>query len=482
MNNNLRLQKPAQYIVLFLLATIPCIFGAVHPITTGVYTVIILLVLGGWLLLNAGRSRDLRFFSFGHILLLFFIFSIVLSLIPLPLQWLAALSPARNSFLEAANQLAGINIQYAPFGYNSTSGILTVSFLLALSFYAATLKILLRSDPSFLKKILFTCLSIGAIEAVYGLLQTMNPQLGVLWLSDIKQFKGMARGTIIYKNQYAALLNMIWPLTAGLALLYFKTTPPHKSKPRRKHSSRSSSKKRNSDHAANRRLQGFFFLFITSLIILAVLFSQSRGGILSMILILSILLISLPISLKNKFSLLGFFIVFAGCYGSIIGFDSIFDRFMLIQQGGQIRFNIWLSSLPMLRDHLLIGTGIGSYVLISAIYLKKFPENITFDRAHNDYLEFAIELGLPLALFFLCALIVLLILQIKKIWPSTKKKLSRLSPPTIIALVASPAIIGFIMHGIVDFGWRLPANLFYVTTLFVLLQHGNIVSPAPRRS
>ena len=155
---------------------------------------------------------------------------------------------------------------------------------------------------------------------------------------------------------------------------------------------------------------------------------------------------------------------------------------MLIHQSGQTRFNIWLSSLPMLRDHLLVGTGIGSYVLISAVYLKKFPENITFDRVHNDYLEFAIELGLPLALFFLCALIVLLVLQVKRIWPYTKKELYRLSSPTIIALVASPAIIGFIMHGIVDFGWRLPANLFYFTTLFILVQHGSTAASAPRRS
>jgi O-antigen ligase len=471
-SNNLKLQKFAQYLVLFLLATIPCIFGAVHPITAGTYTVIIFLALGTWLLLNAGCFSDIRFFSIGHIFLLLFVFLIALSLIPLPIQWLATLSPARSSFLEAARQLAGIHIQYAPLGYNSTAGILTVSFLLALSCYAATLKILLRFDPSFLRKILFTFLILGTIEAIYGIIQATNPHLGVLWLSDIDQFKGMARGTIIYKNQYAALLNMIWPLTVGLALLYFKNThahkPPSSTRSRRKHSSR---KKRSS--SANHRLQGFFFLFLSSLIMLAVLFSQSRGGILSMIFTLSFLLVFLPISRKSKLLLSGFFIIFSLSYGSIIGFNSILDRFMLIQQGGQIRFNIWLSSLPMLRDHLLLGAGIGSYILISTVYLKKFPENVIFDRAHNDYLEFAIELGLPLALLFLCGLIVLLILQIKKIWPYTKKKLYRLSSPAVIGFVSSAGIIGFIMHGIVDFGWRLPANLLYFTTLFILLQHGS---------
>ncbi|MCI5189274.1 MAG: hypothetical protein D3905_05645, partial [Candidatus Electrothrix sp. AS4_5] len=42
-----------------------------------------------------------------------------------------------------------------------------------------------------------------------------------------------------------------------------------------------------------------------------------------------------------------------------------------------------LSSLPMLRDHLFVGTGIGAYIFLSPIYLKQFPENIAFDRAHK---------------------------------------------------------------------------------------------------
>ncbi|MGB5685989.1 MAG: O-antigen ligase family protein [Candidatus Electrothrix sp.] len=207
---------------------------------------------------------------------------------------------------------------------------------------------------------------------------------------------------------------------------------------------------------------------------MAVLFSQSRGGVISMLFILSTLLITLPVSPKNKLLLSGFFVLFTISYGSIIGFTSVLDRFMFIQQGGQARVNIWLSSLPMLSDHLLAGTGIGSYILLSAVYLKLFPENITFDRAHNDYLEFAIELGLPLALFFFCTLTAFLLLQIRKMWPYTKKKLYKLPSSTVISFVSIAAIIGFVIHGIVDFGWRLPANLLYFITLFILLQHGSL--------
>ena len=475
MNNDLKFQKTAQYAVLFLLGTIPLLFGAVHPIVTGVYTSFITLILGGWLLLNSKYLSNSQLFSAGHILFFLFIFWIIVSLIPLPMSWLELLSPARTSFLQTVNQLATTDIQYASLGYNTNSGVLTASFLIALYLYALSLKILLKSDRSFFEKILLTCVGVGILEAVYGLLQATNSQLGVLWLSDIRQFKGMARGTIIYKNQYAALLNMIWPLAVGAALLYFKVVPQKSFASLKKNTSkRRRTKKRSaSDHISNRRLRGFLFLFFASLIMLAVLFSQSRGGVISMLFILSILLISLPVSPKNKLLLSGFFVLFTVSYGSIIGFTSVLDRFMLIQQGGQTRVNIWLSSLPMLRDHLLVGTGIGSYILLSPVYLKLFPENITFDRAHNDYLEFAIELGLPLALFFFCTLSAFLLLQVRKIWPYTKRKLYQLPSPTVIALVSIAAIIGFIIHGTVDFGWRLPANLLYFTTLFVLLQHGS---------
>ncbi|MCW5202293.1 O-antigen ligase family protein [Desulfobulbus sp. US4] len=391
------------------------------------------------------------------------------------MSWVSLLSPARASFLQTANQLAETNIHYASLGYNNNSVILTAFFLVALYLYALSLKTLLKDDRSFFEKILLTCISVGILEAVYGLLQATNSHLGVLWLSDIRQFKGMARGTIIYKNQYAALLNMIWPLAVGAALLRFKAVPQKKAPSLKKSTSkkRCAKKRSTTDHISNRRLRGFLLLFFASIIMLAVLFSQSRGGVISMLFILAILLITLPVSLKNKFFLSGFFVLFTISYGSIIGFTSVLDRFMLIQQGGEGRFNIWLSSLPMLRDHLLVGTGIGSYILLSSVYLKQFPENITFDRAHNDYLEFAIELGLPLALFFFCTLSVVLFLQIKKIWPYTKKKLYKLPSPTVISLVSIAAIIGFIIHGTVDFGWRLPANLLYFTTLFVLFQCGN---------
>lgn len=47
----------------------------------------------------------------------------------------------------------------------------------------------------------------------------------------------------------------------------------------------------------------------------------------------------------------------------------------------------------------------------------------------------------------------------------------------VFAVAAFCGLIGFLAHGMVDFGWRLPANLFYAVTLLALV-HGAAHEPA----
>ena len=485
---DIRLLKTAQIAVFFILGTIPLLFGGVHPVVSGAYTLFIFIILGGWLLLNTSFFHYQVLCSAGIILFCLLIIVIILSTVPVPITWLQTLSPARFASIQPANNLGGINIQYASLSHNPDAGILTFTFLIALVIYSLVLNILLKNDRVFLKKILYICSAVGIFEAMYGLVQAANPHIGVLWLNDIRQFQGMARGTIIYKNQYAALLNMIWPLTFGAALLCFKGTTPHRKSshstvsalsalPRPSHRRK---KKRPAHSPTKHRLQGYILLFFTSILMLANLFSQSRGGTLSMIFIVFLLVLVIPISYRIKSFFSISLLLFIALYGSLIGFNNIFERFMLIQESSDVRLNIWLSSLPMLRDYIFSGSGIDSYITLSAVYLKHFPENILFDHAHNDYLEFAIELGLPLALFFFTAFIIIFLRTIKKIWPYTKTRFTALPSSVIIALVSAPALAGFLVHGTVDFGWRLPANLFYATTLIVLLRHGAQITERQR--
>ena len=59
----------------------------------------------------------------------------------------------------------------------------------------------------------------------------------------------------------------------------------------------------------------------------------------------------------------------------------------------------------------------------------------------------------------------LLVIQRKAV--SKRKDLAT----TALAAACWCGLVGFLFHGLADFGWRLPANLVYATILLALLLH-----------
>lgn len=132
----------------------------------------------------------------------------------------------------------------------------------------------------------------------------------------------------------------------------------------------------------------------------------------------------------------------------------------------------------MLRDHLLTGIGMGGYELLSPVYLKDVRGTVWFDRAHNEYVELALELGLPAMFLFLA-------------WVGRgiagygaqigKKKRNHSAPARmeaydLMATGAFCALAGFLLHAWVDFVWRLPANVIYAVTILALLSASLMVN------
>jgi O-antigen ligase len=69
-----------------------------------------------------------------------------------------------------------------------------------------------------------------------------------------------------------------------------------------------------------------------------------------------------------------------------------------ITQSLNHRLEIWEVSLPLLKLFPFTGTGLGSF---SFYYHQiKTPEAINVNYAHNDLLQFAVEMGLPAAFIF----------------------------------------------------------------------------------
>lgn len=461
------MRQLAAWLVYGIVATIPLIFGAVHPIVLGFYVLVILAGLGGWLIFSPSNDQQGAqppslaevFLSAAPFLLILYV---ILQSVPLPLEWLELLSPERAHRVQMVNILAGTELQRATLSDNGPFGLYRAFLLLALLLYYFSVKRLLTTQPGFDKTLVLCLISVGAFQALYGLIQFINPQVGILWLSIPSR---AAYGTIIYKNQYASLLNMIWPLAlAGAAVLSVRRRGKKRGKGifRRLWAS--------FDEFSTTSLHGPLLLFATGGMLLAVLFSLSRGGILTMLLVALLLLVILPFSRAWKFGFLALFIALIAGYGSLLGLDILLARFDSLDNSGAVRLQLYLASLPLLAEHWLTGIGLGSYTLLSPVYLKGFPAHILFDRVHNEYLELLIELGIPAAsLFFIWILVGMGKLATGLI--SAKRKHAN-DPAArdrlILGTAAFCGLIGFFVHGVVDFGWRLPANLVYCTTLLAI--------------
>ncbi len=138
-----------------------------------------------------------------------------------------------------------------------------------------------------------------------------------------------------------------------------------------------------------------------------------------------------------------------------IGVDQVVSRFELLaknlESGEVSQFFIWQDTLSLIRQHPWMGTGLGTfpvtYTSVQTVYLDKF-----MNHAHNDYLEFASDLGLPGALLLFGSIVFLL--------AKTLHHLRRLngSFERAISMGCVGSMAALLLHSLTDFNLFIPAN------------------------
>jgi O-antigen ligase len=120
----------------------------------------------------------------------------------------------------------------------------------------------------------------------------------------------------------------------------------------------------------------------------------------------------------------------------------------------------------MIQDYPLTGTGPGTFATVFTQYQP--PRNRRYYMAHNDYLHFTSEVGLPLGgvIFWM-------------VFASFRRGLKKLKNPSRLVrgttLGALSGITAIIVHCIFDFNLHIPANAILFTVLAAI-----VVAPVPK--
>lgn len=241
-----------------------------------------------------------------------------------------------------------------------------------------------------------------------------------IWQVHNKIGAGYAQGPFNDRNAFAALLNLLW---FPAVFLFFKIA----------------------DHTPlwPKVLLGSC-LYVISLAFFA---TSSRGGILTWVLLMPILLWAGYKNFKtSKVVIIVLITVFFAYLSSSLFLNStIVDRNFSVAQDASIfaRLYIWKSTLLMALDYPILGTGWGTFGYFYPAYRLPTEKTTAGFFAHNDYLQFAAEGGM-LASLILVTIFGYLLLKLRVLL-----KVSSQTSFESVALLLG--VLALFIHALVNF-------------------------------
>ena len=380
--------------------------------------------------------------------------------IPLPLAVISILSPHRALWLQRARDATGGSYWGASLSYIPVDTLFSGLWLITLALFALILHGLIKKGALKSERFFLVVFMIASLEALYGLCQVLVPSIGVF---GIYPAVGNASGTFVNRNHYAAFLGMIWPLQlAWLMTLSHKENTTGPAAFDEKYLKQITREKQ------------IFFLFLNGLVLLGLVFSGSRGGILSALIGTTVLVFFAG----RRGRTIRRFV--AGCwvimiaYGFIIGFEGILNRFFTIGEDAGGRLEIWRATWRMMRDHWLTGAGVGTYKPVIFLYDFYRTDLVQIGQGHNDYLQIPAEWGLVFGL--------LIIILAWGYWLTSAFALARMNregdrekdsfaQERLIRAGALAGSAAFLAHIWVEFNWEIAANQLYFVMLLVLMRY-----------
>lgn len=203
-----------------------------------------------------------------------------------------------------------------------------------------------------------------------------------------------------------------------------------------------------------------FDLVVFVLMLVSLLATGSRGGISFTVLALIFMLLLFGIKQRGRggsqggglawvMSIAAIAVLLLGVFE--LSGARLVDR--LLNQGleSEARFETYAQTLQAVRDYLFLGSGLGTFQDVFTAYrIDLSPGRRVWDKAHNDYLELLLGLGLPAALLVLLSFAGLFLGALRGFFTRHRD--------AHYAAIAATASMLIGLHSLVDFSLQIQAN------------------------
>ena len=303
------------------------------------------------------------------------------------------------------------------------------AFLALLYRYAAT--------EQRVRILIFAIIGVALVSAVFGTLRlTTQRDIGFA-LPLLRPKEGF--GQFINKNHFAFLMEMAFGLVVGLAV-------------------------------AERSRQSVVYLSFVSPLWVALVLSNSRGGILAMLVqvVIAALLLTKRFALR---AVLVVVLVIGVLVGTLwVGGDRLMSNLQATSgeapvnsapaREGASRGEIWRATLKLFAAHPILGAGLGAYwIAITAHH--DASGTLTPQEAHNEYLELLASggvIGFALGVWFVVSVVRL---ARRNLW-------SNMGFVRAARVGAMLGVAGVAVHSLVDFGLHLMGNAVVFLALIMM--------------
>lgn len=370
-------------------------------------------------------------------------------------------------------------IQLLPLGNSPVSGGLTVPASRALSFdpystrmalvqlatlllyFAATL--VFTDSPHRLKLLVRTITIFGFFLAIFGLTQSFVSPNRVYWVRELAQ--STAFGPFINRHHFAGYMELTLGLPLGLLFA-----------------------------GSLEKEKRFIYLFAALLMGVALIMTNSRGGIISVVAEI-LFLVALTMfrkrkrrgtedkaqrvrnaALRSALALALIVGLFAGVV--LLGGESVLTRFVGTVNSDDPttgRAHFWSVTTDIIKAHPFLGTGLGAFAVV---YTRYDSRNGLYrlEQAHNDYLQVLSDggiIGAALGLFFIVMLFRM----------GFARRESRDGFRSGVAIGALAGCFAVLVHSFFDFTLHTTSNaLLFLVLAALATMNGRVEQPtAPRR-